>query len=149
MPEQSPWPNRDGYVHREVAARQERQEYEATLAGLAIPMRRHEFVDQCSRDVSAPTDEPQAKVWVDRNGFVFIRSDERTASAGIYAVQLMAAEYEGIARDSFRLSETYPVDSYSRRNRIDIALRRERVASRLRVLETAYRDVITKHWHGM
>lgn len=149
MPEQSPWPNRDGYVHREVAAREERQEYEETIAELALPMRRHEQIDQRNRDVAASTDEPQANVWITRRGMVMFQMDERSASVLIFAAQLMASEYEGEARDSFRLSQTYPPDSYSRQRRVETGIRRERVARRLRVLETAYRDVITKYWHGM
>jgi hypothetical protein len=57
----------------------------------------------------------------------------------IYAVRVMAAEYEAHAREVRTVAATLPPDSYGALNRYGIALRQERVAQRLRLVEGNYR----------
>lgn len=146
MSELSPWPTQAGYTHRDALAR---QQYEATIADLTLPMRRADYIDQCDRDVAAAGDEPVVMVWTDRKqDTVTIRADAKTAAVLLYAAELMATSEEARARDAMRAADLFPADSYGRQNRVEQAIRRERVAKRLRVVKTAYRDVVHKIYWG-
>lgn len=147
MSEVAPRAAANGYVHPDIQAI---KEYKATIAQLPLPMRRGEYVEQCSRDVSGAIDEPVAEVFPDsRNEYVHFRLDARTAAAVIHAVRLKAADDEAAALEARLASEAFPVNSYGRNNRMEIALRRERLARRRRALDTAYRNAIDKQWHGV
>jgi hypothetical protein len=65
--------------------------------------------------------------------------DPRTAEAVVFAVRALAAEYESVARERRRAADGLPCQSYGARNRLRIAERHERLAWRLRMVETAYR----------
>lgn len=66
--------------------------------------------------------------------------DERHATAVIYAVRVLAAEYEAHAREVRAVAATLPSWSYGYENRMFIAIRHERIASRLRRVEATYRS---------
>jgi hypothetical protein len=68
--------------------------------------------------------------------------DERHAIAVIYAVQALAADYEAHAREVRAVAATLPADSYGHANRQFIAIRHERIASRLRLVESNYRTEV-------
>lgn len=65
--------------------------------------------------------------------------DEAHATAVIYAVRALAADYEAHAREVRAVAATLPPGSYGAKNRAYIAIRYERVASRLRLVESKYR----------
>jgi len=71
--------------------------------------------------------------------------DETIANTVIYAVRMLAAESEAHAREVRVVAATLPPDSYGAANRHKIASRHERVAARLRRLETNYRDIVSEH----
>ena len=64
-----------------------------------------------------------------------------TANSVIYAVRLMAADAEAHAREVRLVGADLPSDSYGASNRHAIALRHERIAGRLRLLDYNYRDI--------
>jgi hypothetical protein len=68
--------------------------------------------------------------------------DERHAAAVIYAVRVLAADYEAHAREVRAVAATLPVWSYGYENRVLIAIRHERIASRLRRVEANYRTEV-------
>ena len=68
--------------------------------------------------------------------------DEQHATAVIYAVRVLAADYEAHAREVRTVAATLPPESYGARNRHFIAIRHERVASRLRRVESRYRSEV-------
>ena len=65
--------------------------------------------------------------------------DEQHAIAVIYAVRAVAADYEAHAREVRAVAATLPLDSYGHAKRQFIAIRHERIASRLRRVESNYR----------
>jgi hypothetical protein len=67
--------------------------------------------------------------------------DDLTANTVIYAVRLLAADAEAHAREVRLVAETMPPDSYGAANRQAVAWRQERIARRLRLLESNYRDM--------
>ena len=69
--------------------------------------------------------------------------DERHAIAVIYAVQALAADYEAHAREVRAVAATLAADSYGHTNRQFIAIRHERIASRLRLVESNYRAEVS------
>lgn len=70
--------------------------------------------------------------------------DERHASAVIYAARALAADYEAHAREVRAVAATLPPDSYGASNRQFIAIRHERIASRLRLVESNYRTEVSE-----
>jgi hypothetical protein len=72
--------------------------------------------------------------------------DEQHASAVIYAVRALAADYEAHAREVRAVAATLPPDSYGASNRHFIAIRHERIASRLRTVESNYGAVVSEGW---
>jgi len=70
--------------------------------------------------------------------------DERHASAVIYAVRVLAADHEAHAREVRAVAATLPPDSYGASNRQFIAIRHERIASRLRTVESNYRIEVSE-----
>lgn len=70
--------------------------------------------------------------------------DERHATAVIYAVRALAADYEAHAREVRAVAATLPPDSYGATNRQFIAIRHERIASRLRLVESNYRTEVSE-----
>ena len=70
--------------------------------------------------------------------------DERYAIAVIYAVRALAADYEAHAREVRAVAAKLPPDSCRHTNRQFIAIRRERIASRLRLVESNYRTEVTE-----
>jgi hypothetical protein len=54
----------------------------------------------------------------------------------IYAARVLAADYEGHAREVRAVAATLPLDSYGATNRSFIAIRHERIAARLRAVES-------------
>lgn len=70
--------------------------------------------------------------------------DERHAAAVIYAVQALAADYEAHAREVRAAAATLPPESYGHTNRQFIAIRHERIASRLRRVESNYRTEVNE-----
>lgn len=71
--------------------------------------------------------------------------DEKHATAVIYAVRALAADYEAHAREVRAAAATMPPGSYGAENRAMIAIRHERIASRLRRVESSYRAEITEY----
>lgn len=70
---------------------------------------------------------------------VTLLMDEPHATAVIYAVRVLAADYEAHAREVRTVAATLSADSYGAQNRHFIAIRHERIASRLRQVESNYR----------
>jgi hypothetical protein len=70
--------------------------------------------------------------------------DERYASAVIFAVRALAADYEAHAREVRAVAATLPSDSYGALNRHFIAIRHERIAARLRMVESNYRMEVSE-----
>jgi hypothetical protein len=70
--------------------------------------------------------------------------DEQHATAVIYAVRALAADYEAHAREVRAVAATMPADTYGHANRQFIAIRHERIASRLRKVESNYRTEISE-----
>ena len=70
--------------------------------------------------------------------------DERHATAMIYAARVLAAEYEAHAREVRAVAATLPPDSYGASNRSFIAIRHERIATRLRTVESNYRAEVSR-----
>jgi hypothetical protein len=70
--------------------------------------------------------------------------DERHATAVIFAVRALAADYEAHAREIRAVAATLPTDSYGATNRQFIAIRHERTASRLRLVESNYRAEVSE-----
>ena len=70
--------------------------------------------------------------------------DVTTASAVIFAIAAHADEREAHIREVQSYAQTLPEGSYGRQNRQAIAARENRVASRLRAVEHAYRAVIER-----
>jgi hypothetical protein len=68
--------------------------------------------------------------------------DEVTANYAMYAARVLAADSEAHAREVRLAGAVMPVDSYGAANRHEIALRNERIARRVRVLERQYHDVV-------
>ena len=137
-----------GYVHKSV--RLERA-VQAGLGGQALePMTRREFLEQQSRDVGADPNEGIADVWYDEEAdLVTMVLDPKTAAVIMYAARQFAADREAHAREVHTVADQMPDDSYGKVNRLEIVSRNERVARRLRVLETAYRDVIDRDYFGI
>lgn len=69
--------------------------------------------------------------------------DDVTANMVMYAVRVLAADSEAHAREVRLVGATLPPDSYGAANRHAIASRHERIALRLRALETSYHHEIT------
>jgi len=69
--------------------------------------------------------------------------DEQHATAVIYAARVLAADYEAHAREVRAVAATLPPDSYGASNRSFIAIRDERIASRLRLVESNYRTEVS------
>ena len=67
--------------------------------------------------------------------------DDVTANTVIYAVRQLAADAEAHAREVRLVGADLPPDSYGASNRHAIALRHERIARRLRLLDYNYRDI--------
>ena len=65
--------------------------------------------------------------------------DEAHATAVIYAVRALADDYEAHAREARAVAATLPPGTYGAKNRAYIAIRHERIASRLRRVESRYR----------
>ncbi len=96
---------------------------------------------------------PPAPAWPETNGpqtialvshdpdsqTVSLVLDATTANAIIFAIAAHADEREAHLREVQRHAQTWPEDSYGRRNRQAIAAREARVANRLRAVEHAYR----------
>jgi hypothetical protein len=70
--------------------------------------------------------------------------DEQHATAVIYAVRALAADYEAHAREVRAVGAALPTDSYGHANRQFIAIRHERIASRLRRVESNYRTEVSE-----
>jgi len=70
--------------------------------------------------------------------------DEQHATAVIYAVRALAADYEAHAREVRSVGAILPPDSYGHANRQFIAIRHERIASRLRLVESNYRTEVSE-----
>jgi len=69
--------------------------------------------------------------------------DEQHATAVIYAARVLAADYEAHALEVRAVAATLPSWSYGAENRQFIAIRHERVASRLRLVESNYRTEVS------
>lgn len=147
--EVAPQPTEGGYIHPHTRFETAlRQQIEAV--GLLIPKSRRELEEFRNRDVGANPAPPLVAVREDTyHEMVSIAMDARTAAVVMYAVQLMASSEEAHAREVRRAAVQMEDDSYSQRNRILIAVRRERVARRLRAVEHAYRDASTTEYHGI
>jgi len=88
----------------------------------------------------AVTGKVQANVYHDpKRETVTLLLDESHAEAVIYAVRSLAADYEAHAREVRAVAATLPSDSYGATNRLYVAIRHERIASRLRRVESTYR----------
>lgn len=86
-----------------------------------------------------------ANVYHDPNRHtVTLLLDEQHAIAVIYAVRAVAADYEAHAREVRAVAATLPLDSYGHANRQFIAIRHERIASRLRLVEANYRTEVSE-----
>ena len=70
--------------------------------------------------------------------------DATTASIAMHAIAAHADEREAHIREVERFGQSLPEGSYGRRNRQAIAARETRVATRLRVVEHAYRMAIER-----
>jgi hypothetical protein len=70
--------------------------------------------------------------------------DEQHATAVIYAIRALAADFEAHAREVRAVAANMPLDSYGHANRQFIAIRHERLASRLRRVESNYRTEISE-----
>ena len=77
-------------------------------------------------------------------GTVTLVLDTTTASIAMFALAAHAGEREAHLREVQRHAQTWPEDSYGRRNRQAIAARETRIATRLRAVEHAYRTVIER-----
>ena len=71
--------------------------------------------------------------------------DEQHATAVIYAVRALAADYEAHAREVRLAAGNLPSGSYGAENRAMIAIRHERIASRLRRVESRYRAELAEY----
>ena len=71
--------------------------------------------------------------------------DENHATAVIYAVRALAADYEAHAREVRLAAASLPSGSYGAENRAMIAIRHERIASRLRRVESRYRAELAEY----
>jgi len=152
MPEgpPAPWPNRDGYTHRDVLL-QQAYDVQIEKAGPIIPLGRRALADFRRRDVSVNDEAPIAEVYSEAAGedTVTMVLDSRTAAVVLYAARLMASNYETHALEVRRVGEHWPAGSWGATNRVESAVRHERVALRLRVLDQAYRDAIDTEHHGI
>jgi hypothetical protein len=93
------------------------------------------------------TDEPVPVALASRNPetqTVVLVLDTTTANAVMFAIAAHADEREAHIREVQRYGQTFPEDSYGRRNRQAIAARETRVAARLRAVEHAYRIAIER-----
>jgi hypothetical protein len=70
--------------------------------------------------------------------------DEQHATAVICAVRALAADYEAHAQEVRGVAATMPADTYGHANRQFIAIRHERLASRLRRVESNYRTEVSE-----
>ena len=70
--------------------------------------------------------------------------DENTASIAFFAVAAHAEEREAHVGEVQRYGQALPEGSYGRSNRETIAAREERVATRLRAVERAYRTALER-----
>ena len=87
--------------------------------------------------------ETLANVYTDpERHTVTLLLDDSTANIVMYAVQMLAADSEAHAREVRRVKATMPPDSYGAINRDAIASRHERIARRLRALESNYRTIV-------
>lgn len=68
--------------------------------------------------------------------------DDLTATTVIYAIRMLAADSEAHAREVRLVAGTMPLDSDGAANRHAIAARDERIALRLRAVESNYRDIV-------
>lgn len=99
----------------------------------------HEAQEQ-ERPQSETERRTLARVYVEpERRTVSMFMDEVTANTVIYAVRLMAADAEAHAREVRVVGAALPAESYGAANRARIAIRHERVAARLRVVERSYR----------
>ena len=99
------------------------------------------------REASPETTIPKTIALASRNPetqTVTLVLDAATASAAIFAIAAQADEREAHVREVQRYGQTFPEDSYGRRNRQAIAARETRVAARLRAIEHAYRMAIDR-----
>jgi hypothetical protein len=86
---------------------------------------------------------PLANVYADpERHTVSLLLDDETASLVAYAVRVFIAESEAHAREVRLVKATMPPGSWGAANRQVIANRHERIATRLRVLERNYRQVV-------
>ncbi len=102
-------------------------------------------VDRSQRRLSGEAESRQqlANVYRDpERHTVTLLLDEATANTVIYAVRALAADSEAHAREVRIIARTLPPDSYGAVNRRRIATRHERLAARLRMLESNYRTVV-------
>ena len=145
----APWPNRDGYIHRSAALRLAIQaQYDQV--GPIVPLSHEAALELHSRDVGANFDEPMASVYPNHErGTIAIVTDVRTCAVIMYSVRLHAASAEAHAREVRLLAERFPDGSYGRENRLQIAIRQERIARRARAVERAYLEASDTAWHGL
>lgn len=104
-----------------------------------------------ARNVGTVVLDPSAincRIW-EGGESVTLTMDDRTAAVIIYAARLVAAQFEGHAREVRALSGQFPQGSYGYKNRVGIADRQTRLAARLRVVESKYRDEVGKDWNGI
>lgn len=145
----SAWPLRTGYIHPDARLRFA-IDVQAEHTGHIIPLDPRQLAEFLSRDVGIATDEPFAEVYTDPvERTVTMLTDERTAAVGIYAVRLLAFQYEAHARELRLVAERFPIGSYGFHNRLDAATRHERIAARGRVLERAYHVAVDKEYYGI
>lgn len=144
MPECSPapWPNRDGYVHHGAFFRQA-VDLQVRLSGPIVPLSPKDFAAFIDRDVGNATDEPVAEVYPDEEDrTVTMLLDSKTAAVLLYAARLLFTNCEAHAREVRLAAGQLPEASYGRKNREEIAARQERIASRIRALDLAYRQAV-------
>ena len=92
-------------------------------------------------------DEPGSVALASRNPetqTVTLVLDTATANAVMFAIAAHADEREAHIREVQSYAQTLPEDSYGRHNRQAIANRETRIATRLRVVEHAYRIAIER-----
>jgi hypothetical protein len=99
--------------------------------------------DETTAEQSTRDKPPVANVYTDpERHAVSLLLDDTTANLVVYAVRVLIADSEAHAREVRLFGATLPADSYGAANRQAIADRHERIASRLRVLERNYRNVV-------
>lgn len=121
-----------------------RQEHEpADLSETPDEARSEDMSEPSANERDELSRKSLANVYCDpRRHTVSFLLDDATANTVIYAVRVLVADYEAHAREVRTVAATLPPDSYGALNRHAIAWRHERIAARLRLLETNYRDVV-------